>query len=64
MNLSVSQFWKDRAAGLPLGPWWLVQDAAIRVKVYEGGEDLTLAEWVQLPAAARALIEQQYERAA
>lgn len=62
--MHISKFWKDRAAGLPLGPWWLVADADIRRKVYEGGESLTMAEWMQLPKAARQAIEKQYERAA
>ncbi len=62
--MKISQFWKDRAAGLPLGPWWLVSDVAVRRKVYDGGEELTIAEWMQLPPAARRVIEQQYEQAA
>ncbi len=62
--MKISQFWKDRAAGLPLGPWWLVSDVDVRRKVYEGGDDLTLPEFVQLPAPVRRHLEQQYLQAA
>jgi hypothetical protein len=62
--MKISQLWQDRAAGLPLAPWWLIGDAGLRLKVYEGGDDLTLEEFIKLPAPVRQILERQYERAA
>lgn len=62
--MNISPFWLDLAAGMPLGPWWLITSPEIRLKAFDGGEELTPEEYATLPAAVRRVLERQYERAA
>jgi hypothetical protein len=51
LPLAVSQFWLDRAAGVPLGYRWVVKDREILLQATDPAEieDAPMDAWVGLP---------------
>jgi hypothetical protein len=47
---TISQFWRDRLAGKPLGPAWARKDAQNRAAQCAPFDELPMADWMRIDA--------------